>query len=278
MMTPISTLRPIGPRLRTSALVIALSSTWAAAALWVATPSQAADAGSVLLPGIDIRDIDFQVGAWCRYAVIDEAMTITDSTSVYIAVVGREKTARGTAYWLEIESGPVGAGADDRDLARALVDEEVRSMADGDSLYRYVARYYIRRGRGPVEPGDVHDLKRLTIVSPTSDRDWVVNPKSTVSTPAGEFVCESRRFEKTASNETPSGRVKIVQRRTDRVEVWTSSAVPVFHLARCVVERERESKTIPAVRGIPDSGPRRSRTTSVVVAFGQGAKSLVSSP
>lgn len=232
----------------------------------------------MLLPGIDIRSIDFKVGAWCRYVVVDEAMDVVDSSAVYIAVVGREKTSRGTAYWLEIESGPVASDPADRDVARALIDETVKTMADGDSLYRFISRYYIRRGREPVEPGDVHDLKRLTIVSPTSDRDWVVTPRTTVSTPAGQLTCESRRFEKTESNETPSGRVKIVQRRTDRVEVWTSATVPVFHLARCVVERERESKTIPPVRGIPESGPRRSRTTSEVVAFGAGAKSLVKTP
>ncbi len=239
---------------------------------------RAADAGSVLLPGIDIRTIDFEVGAWCRYVVVDEAMDVVDSSGVYIAVVGREKTARGAAYWLEIESGPVGSAPADRDVARALVDDSVRGMADGDSLYPYVSQYYIRRGRDPVEPGDVRDLKRLTVVSPTSNSDWVVTPRTTISTPAGKFACESRRFEKVESNEVPSGRVKIVQRRTDRVEVWTSPELPVFHLARCVVERERESKTIPAVRGIPESGPRRSRTTSVVVAFGKGAKPLVSSP
>ena len=243
-----------------------------------ATPSNGADAGSVLLPGIDIRNVDFQVGAWCRYVVVDEAMNVVDSSGVYIAVVGREKTRHGSAYWLEIESGPLSSAPADRDVARALVDEGVKRMAEGDSLYRYVSRYYIRKGRGPVEPGDVHDLKRLTIVSPTSDRDWIVTPQTKISTPAGSLPCESRRFEKTESNETPSGRVKIVQRRTDRVEVWTSSTVPVFHLARCVVERERESKTIPAVRGIPASGPRRSRTTSVVVAYGKGAKPLISSP
>jgi hypothetical protein len=222
--------------------------------------------------------IDFEVGTWCRYVVVDEAMGVTDSSEVYIAVVGRESTPRGPAYWLEIESGPAAAPPSERDLARALVDEGVRTMAEGDSLYRYVSQYYHRKGRGPVEAGDVNDLRRLTIVSPASDRDWVVTPHTKVSTPAGEFACESRRFEKTTSSETPSGRVKIVQRRRDQVEVWTSSAVPVFHLARCVVERERESKTVPAVRGIPASGPRRSKTTSMIVAFGKGAKSLVSSP
>lgn len=248
------------------------------AAAFVAGPSRSADTGSVLLPGIDIRNIDFEVGAWCRYIVVDEAMDVTDSSNVYIAVVGRERTSRGAAYWLEIESGPLGAAPADRDVARALVDADVRGMAEGDSLYRFISRYYIRKGRGPVEPGDVNDLRRLTVVLPASDRDWVVTPRTTVSTPAGKLECESRRFEKTVGNETPSGRVKIVQQRTDKVEVWTSSTVPVFHLARCVVERERESKTIPAVRGIPESGPRRSRTTSVVVAFGKGAKPLVSTP
>jgi len=238
----------------------------------------AADTGSVLLPGIDIRTIDFEVGAWCRYVVVDEAMDVTDSSLVYIAVVGRESTPRGVAYWLEIENGPVSAAPAERDIARALVDQDVKAMAEGDSLYRYVSEYYIQKGGGPVEPGDVHDLRRLTVVLPASDRDWVVAPRATVATPAGELACESRRFEKTAKSEVQSGRVKIVQRRTDRVEVWTSAAVPVFHLARCVVERERDSKTIPAVRGIPESGPRRSRTTSVVVAFGKGAKSRLRSP
>jgi hypothetical protein len=247
---------------------------WAAAVV----PSRAADAGSVLLPGIDLRSVDFEVGAWCRYLVLDEAEGVTDSSGVYIAVVGREATAHGPAYWLEIESGPASAAPEDRDVARALVDKRIQSMAEGDSLYRYISRYYIRKGRQAVERGDVRDLMRLTIVAPESDADWVLKPDVTVSTPAGTFECDSRRFEKTEKRETPSGGVTIVQRRTDRVEVWTSSAVPVFHLARCVVERERESKTIPTVRGIPPSGPRRSRTTSVVVAFGKGARPLLSSP
>lgn len=264
--------------MRTNPASVALFVALAAAAPWGPRPAAAVDTGSVLLPGIDIRKVDFKVGAWCRYVVVDEAMGVADSSLVYIAVVGRESTPHGVAYWLEIENGPVSSSLAERDIARALVDEDVRGMAEGDSLYRYVRRYYVRKGGGPVEPGDVHDLKRLTIVTPASDRDWVVAPRATVATPAGELACESRRFEKTVTSEVPSGRVKIAQRRTDRVEVWTSAAVPVFHLARCVVERERESKTIPAVRGIPESGPRRSRTTSVVVAFGKGAKSRLSAP
>jgi hypothetical protein len=243
-----------------------------------AKPARGADAGSVLLPGIDIRSVDFVAGTWCRYVVVDQAADVVDSSEVYIAILSRGKTAQGVGFWLEIESGPVGSDQSERDVARVLVDERVKTMAEGDSLYRYVSRYYIKKGNGPVEAGDVHDLKKLTVVSPTSDRDWVVTPQTSVSTPAGTFACETRRFEKTESNETVSGRVKIVLRRTDKVEVSTSPKVPVFHLARCVVERERESKTIPAVRGIPESGPRRSRTTSVLVAYGNGAKPLISSP
>src|SRR5262245_49309037 len=170
--TPISILQPTGPRFSTScAAVIAVAML---AMLPGAKPARGADAGSVLLPGIDIRSVDFMDGACCRYIVVDEAASVIDSREVYIAILSRTKTAKGDGYWLEIASGPVGSGASERDVARVLVDERVKTMAEGDSLYRYVSRYYIKKGNGPVKAGDVHDLKKLTIVSPTSDRDWVV--------------------------------------------------------------------------------------------------------
>lgn len=250
----------------------------AAIACLPAPGARAAEAESLLLPGIDLRHADFKVGAWCRYVVVDEAMGETDSSEVYMAIVGREATPTGAAYWLEIESGPAGAPAEERELARALVDDRVRAMAEGDSLYHYVTRLYIRKGRGPVETGDPRDLRRLTIVSPTTEADWKTEPRAVVSTPAGELTCDMRHFERDESRDVPTGRVTLKQRRHDRVRVWVSPAVPIFHLARCEIERTRESKTVPPVRGIPDSGPKHSRTTSVVVAYGQGAKARLSIP
>jgi hypothetical protein len=41
------------------------------------------------------------------------------------------------------------------------------------------------------------------------------------------------------------------------------------------IDRTRESRTVPAVKGIPETGPRRSRTTSVLVAHGTGAKPII---
>ncbi|HEX5132289.1 MAG TPA: hypothetical protein VFX92_07370 [Candidatus Krumholzibacteria bacterium] len=243
---------------------------------WVPGAVVAADTGTLLLPGVDIRDVDFTVGDWCRYLVIDEAMGETDTSEVYLAVVGRDKGR--DAWWLEIESGPAGAAAEDRDAARFLVDGSVRNMTPGDSLYHYVSRLYIRRGQGPVETGDPRDLTRLTIVNPTSETDWVATPGVEIRTPAGKFTAELRQFENDVSREIPAGRVKIVQRNMDRVQVWRSPEAPVFHLVRCDIERVRETRTVPAVQGIPEAGPRQSRTTSVLIARGTGARPLLPSP
>jgi len=248
------------------------------AALAPAGVARAAEAESLLLPGIDMRSVEFTVGAWCRYLVVDEAMGDADSSTVYLAVVGREKTPAGNAYWLEIESSPLGAPPDDRDLARALVDERVRTMAEGDSLYHYISRFYVKKGGGPVETGDPRDLRRLTVVSPAAETDWKLEPESVLSTPAGKLTCQRRHFERDESRDIPRGKVTLTLRKNDRVQVWIAPAIPIFHLARCEIDRTREARTVPPVKGIPDSGPKHSRTTSEIVGRGTGAKALISVP
>lgn len=237
--------------------------------------SRAAETESLLLPGIDMRVIDLQVGAWCRYRVIDEAMGQSDTSTVYIAVISRVTTATGSAYWLEVESIAPGAAPSERDVARALVDERIRSMAPGDSLHHFISRYQTRKGDGPVQEGDPKQLRRLSMASPSSPADWKTQSGRSVQTPAGTFVCEQRSFEATESRDIPSGRVILKQKRSDRVEVFTSSKVPIFHLVKSEIERTRESRTVPPVRGIPEAGPKTSRTTSLLVAHGTGAKPLI---
>lgn len=249
-----------------------------AAAAMIAVTSgsaRAAETESLLIPGIDMRKIEFTVGAWCRYRVIDEAMGETDSSTVYLAVVGSEKTKTGKAYWLEVESARAGAAKSDRDVARALVDERIRSMAPGDSLHHYISKFYTKKGNGPVEAGDPKQLRRLSMASPASPSDWKTESNRNLVTPAGTFVCERRTFAATDSRDIPSGRVILKQKRSDHVEVFTSPAVPLFHLTKSMIERTRESRTVPPVRGIPETGPRTSRTTSVLVAHGTGAKPLI---
>ncbi len=240
--------------------------------------ARAADAESLLLPGIDIRSIDFAVGTWCRYRVVDEAMGQADTSEVMLAIVGRESTPDGPAYWLEIETSPLRGSDDDRDFSRVLVDDRVRAMAPGDSVYHFVRRFYVKKGNGPVEAGDPRDLKRLTVVSPASRGDWKTTPGRRIDTTAGAIDCELRQFETDESRDVPAGRIVIRQRRVDRVQVWVSLVIPVFHLARCEIERLRESKAIPPVRGVPDSGPRTSRTTSEIVSYGTGAKARIAAP
>jgi hypothetical protein len=105
--------------------------------------------------------------------VVDEADGRLIRAS-YIAVVRESTSGVATGSRSKTVSSP----PSERDVASALVDEDVRRMADGDSLYRYVRKYYVKKGDGPVEPGDVHDLRRLTVVHPASDRDWVVSPRA----------------------------------------------------------------------------------------------------
>lgn len=271
-MIPISISKKIGRSLRISAALAALLIVVLAAVL----PVQAADDGSFLLPGIDMRSIEFTVGAWCRYQVIDEAMGDTDTSVVYLAVVGREKTASGRlAYWLEVENRVPGRDDSGRDVARALVDEGIHSMAEGDSLHQYISRFYTMKGHEPAQKGNPADLRRLTRVSPASKSDWKTEPGRPLQTPAGKFTCEYRVFDNSESRDIPSGRVVIKQKRTDHVELYTSPDVPLFHLVKSVIDRTRESRTVPAIKGIPESGPRRSRTTSILIAHGTNAKPII---
>jgi len=243
-----------------------------------AHPARAAQAESFLLPGIDMRSIEFKVGAWCRYRVLDEALGETDTTIVYLAVVGSEPTKTGRAYWLEVESTVPGRGDSGRDAARALVDERIHAMAAGDSLHEYVSRFYTMKGHEKPQPGDVADLRKLTLVSPSSPSDWKTETGQPVETPAGKFVCEHRVFDRTESRDVPTGGIVLKQKNTDHVEIFTSPAVPLFHLVKSEIDRTREARTVPAIQGIPATGPRRSRTTSVLIAHGRDAKSIVPVP
>ena len=271
-MIPISILKKTGRSLRISAALALVLMVVSAVVL----PAQAADGDSFLLPGIDMRSIEFTVGAWCRYQVIDEAMGETDTTVVYLAVVGSEKNASGgKAYWLEVESRVPGRDDSSRDVARALVDERIHSMAEGDSLHHFISRFYTMKGRESAQKGNPADLRKLTRVSPASASDWKTEPARPLQTPAGKFTCEHRVFDNSESRDIPSGRVVIKQKRTDHVEIYTSPAVPLFHLVKSEIDRTRESRTVPAVKGIPETGPRRSRTTSVLVAHGTGAKPII---
>jgi hypothetical protein len=43
---------------------------------------------------------------------------------------------------------------------------------------------------------------------------------------------------------------------------WFCDEVPLFRVVKCIVDRSRETKTVPRIASIPVSGKRRSRTTA----------------
>jgi len=233
----------------------------------------------MLLPGLDVRNADFKVGAWCRYLVIDDAEGIVDTTSLYIAVVGVAKgLSGGTAFWLELDNGPYGSPPNERDTARALLSDKIRFRTEGDSLYHYIERLYTRKGLGPVEEADPRNLERFALTPPTSDSNWIVETDQPVETPMGTITCERKTFSVKDSKEIPRGKIRILQKSSDLFDVWTSPEVSLFHLVRCVVQRERESKIVPEMAGIPDTGAKLSKTTSVLIEYGEGAKPLIALP
>lgn len=230
---------------------------------------------SFLLPGIDIRRAELDAGKWCRYLVVDEADGISDSMIVYVAVLGTENIDGMEWFWLEFESAPVGSGADDHDVTRVLLSSTIQDLSRGDSLYHYVREMYVRRGTEPVSAADPRDLKRLTLTDPTSDDDWHIGEPESLETRMGPIVCARKELLLEESREIPAGRVKISQYRRDHFVVWTSQEVPIFGLVRCIIERERESKTIPSLPGIPEAGRRTSRVTTVLLGHGDDARPLI---
>ena len=272
-MIPTSISTKTGRLLRTSFLPALIGAMFLAGAAHAAEQTD-----SFLLPGLDMRSIEFKVGAWCRYQVVDEALGELDTSLVYLAVVGEEKTKTGRAYWLEVENTVPGGHDSDRDVARALVDERIRTMAEGDSVYHYISHFYTMKGNGPPEKGDSELLRRLTLISPAAPGDWKTESGRRVETPAGPFTCEYRSFDRSEARDIPASHVVLKQKRSDHVEVFTSSSVPLFHLVKSEIDRTRESHAVPAIKGIPETGPRQSRTTSTLMAMGTGAKPMVPLP
>jgi hypothetical protein len=252
----------------------------AAAVVLGSFPAAPADSGedSFLIPGVALSDAEFRVGAWCRYLVIDEIMGGRDSTTVYIAVTGVTRTATGEAYWVELESGAAGAAARDRESASALISSDINDFSPGDSLCQYIIELYIKRGTGAVEPADPAELERLTLSNPTSDSEWALSADETVETPQGRFECSRKHLAVEDKREIPMGRVTLVKNDADVYDVWFCDDVPIFRVVKCVIDRVRESRTLPAVPGIPDKGREESRTTVELLAYGSDAQSKIKIP
>jgi len=241
----------------------------------VSVPAGAEPLESYLLPGIDIRTADLTPGRWCRYLVVDSAEGMVDSSTVYVAVLGTEMVDGDEAFWLELENHPLGGDDDRRDVTRVLISSSIKQLALGDSLYPYVHRLYIKKGRAPAEPADPRDLQRLTLARPTADQDWIRQPNVSLVTPLGRVVCERSELTVGERREVPAGRVTVIQRKEDRFVIWSSKEVPVFGLARCEIERMRESRTVPEMPGIPQTGPRHSRVTTLILEHGTDATPII---
>lgn len=246
-----------------------------AASVATVTPASGSGGDGFLIPGVALSDAEFEIGAWCRYLVVDEIMGVRDSTVVTIAVTGQTRRNGVVAWWLELESGPSGGSAAERDVASALISSKIKTLAPGDSLVQYISELYIKRGNGAVEPADPADLEQLSLSNPTADSDWVLTPDETLDTPHGQFTCDHKHLVVDGRKEIDMGRVKLLKNDVDVFDVWLCDDVPIFRVVRCVIDRVRESKTVPSVPGIPNKEREESRTTIELIGSGFDAKPMI---
>ncbi len=175
-----------------------------------------------------------------------------------------------------MESGPWGAGEAERETVKALISAGIKNLAPGDSLCHYIKTAYIRKGTGVIETADPASIKRLSLSNPTSDSTWTTVEDVTVTIQFGQFVCEQKYLSVEDKREIQMGRAKLIKRDEDKYTVWFSDEVPIFRLVKCVIERVRDTKTVPRIAGIPDKDREETRTTAELIGYGSNAKPLMS--
>jgi hypothetical protein len=239
-------------------------------------PARAAESVErFLVPGVDFSKLTFKTGAWCRYIVVDEALEQTDTSEIYIGVPGREETPQGAAFWVEIETRHVGEGPEATEVLSLLVLEEITRFSEGDSVGRYVSGLYIKSGTRPAREEDPKNYGDLSLVIPTADSSWVTTTDELVGTASGEYSCTKKSRTVKTDKEIPTGNVKLIKKARDDYTVWFCDDIPVFHMVKCVIERERHTETVPRIPGIPATGAKNSSTVAELHSFGFDAKPII---
>ena len=95
-------------------------------------------------------------------------------------------------------------------------------------------------------------------------------------TAAGKsFTCTEKTRTVQDDREIPTGKVKLIKKSRDDYTAWFCSDVPVFRMVKCVVERWRETETVPRIPGVPVSGRQYSKTTAELTGFGKNAEPIL---
>jgi hypothetical protein len=248
---------------------------WLGLMFALALPAAAEDEAEFIFPGIEFSRLDARVGAWCRYRVVDTALDIDDTTIVYIAVSGRRSGPGIGAFWLEIENSPLRALESDRLIYKLLISDAVKTAAAQDSLVHFILGLYIKKGTEPTRSEDPSSLRNFPLGPPTTDSLWTVTPEVKIAIPAGEFSCLKKERSIHDEKIIPAGRIRLHEKRDDAWTVWLCDEVPIFHLAGGLIERSKETETIPPIKEIPAAGRKQSRTEAELIGFGFQAEPIL---
>ncbi len=230
-----------------------------------------------LIPGTAFSHLTVEAGSWCRYLVVDEALGQKDSSILYIAVPHDAPKAAKGYFWLEI-SGVSSAVGNERLSAGLLVSKKIRSPAASDSLKKYILDVLIKRGDDSVEQGDEEALAELEELLSTERAHWEDGSSEVITTNSGKYEAslEFRRISYT--KKFPAGKSFFIKKVNDKHSAWFSDKVPLFHMVKYKVMRERNTILDPPIKGVPVAGDRFSSTTLELIAFGSGALTLFPRP
>ncbi len=259
----------LGRKLRINGIILGL------ALLALSFPAGAQTEEGFIIPGIDFSRLEPRTGAWCRYRVVDVALGIEDTTIVYFAISGRQAGPECGAFWIEIENNPLRVLESARQIYKLLISDDIRTATAEDSLVHYILGFYIKNGFDPIRTENPARLRDFPLGPPTADSLWSVTPGVEVTTPAGDFSCLKKERALVSEKIIPAGRVQLREKRDDLWTVWLSDEVPIFHLVSCLIERFKETETIPAIKGIPAAGRRQSQTTAELIGFGFQAEPIL---
>ncbi|MFO7915108.1 MAG: hypothetical protein R6U43_05395 [Candidatus Krumholzibacteriales bacterium] len=230
-----------------------------------AAPDSSGESG-VMVPGINPRDITFREGERVQYLVISEAYGIRDSSLVTFSVFRRTGSEAG----IEIESAPIPADSAEAVVVRIVLSGQALNPGCSDSDSLRFESVILKKGSEPFRALTGEEKAEIDIndyfFDPSKYRKTPL-PRDTLTTPAGEFFCESMEFTRSSRDEMNLGGNRAVRFEEVKALLWRSEQVPLWGLVRSeVISSRRTEIDDPSIpRDMLKSGRKSYR--SILVSY-----------
>jgi hypothetical protein len=226
-----------------------------------------ADAGGVdfLVPGMSLESVSLVPGARVSYLVVSKSFGAADSSFIELRVLER----RRGAFRLEIVSSPYPRSKEESVTVRLRLAERATSATSPESFRSCLLEVVIREGAGEFREPTASELDRMDIESiflrPSDGLRRTPLASSSVSVPAGAFLCDGAEYSRDETRPVSLGGVQAQRVEEEKSRIWISRDVPLWGLVKSTIEKK--SRTIAA--GAPASAARSRETTteSVLLSY-----------